>query len=85
MKRSKFTEEQILFALRQADAGQPVGDVCRQMGVGEATCYVWKKRYGNLGLLEVRELRQLRDVNARLKRLVADPRLDRQILQEVVN
>lgn len=56
MKRLKFTEEQILFALKQADAGQPVGDVCRQKGVSEATFYVWKKRYGNLGLLEVREL-----------------------------
>jgi len=84
MKKSKFTEEQILFALKQAEAGQPVGDVCRQMGVSEATFYVWKKRYGNLGLLEVRELRQLRDENARLKRLVADLTLDRDILQEVV-
>ena len=84
MKRSKFTEEQILFALTQADSGQPVGDVCRQMGVSEATFYVWKKRYGDLGLLEVRELRQLRDENARLKRLVADLTLDRHILQEVV-
>jgi len=84
MKKSKFTEEQILFALKQADAGQSVGDVCRQMGISEATLYVWKKRYGNLGLLEVRELRQLRDENARLKRLVADLTLDRHILQEVV-
>jgi len=84
MKKSKFTEEQILFALKQAEAGQPVGDVCRQMGVSEATFYVWKKRYGNLGLLKVRELRQLRDENARLKRLVADLTLDRHILQEVV-
>ena len=84
MKKSKFTEEQILFALKQAEAGQPVGDVCRQMGVSEATFYLWKKRYGNLGLLEVRELRQLRDENARLKRLVADLTLDRHILQEVV-
>ena len=80
MKRSKFTEEQILFALKQADSGQPVGDVCRQMGISEATFYVWKKRYGDLGLLEVRELRQLRDENARLKRLVADLTLDRHIL-----
>ena len=83
MKRSKFTEEQILFALKEADAGQPVGDVCRQMGISEATFYVWKKRYGNLGLLEVRELRQPRDENARLKRLVADLTLDRDILQDV--
>jgi putative transposase len=84
MKKSKFTEEQILFALKQADAGQPVGDVCRQMGISEATYYIWKKRYANLGLLEVRELRQLRDENARLKRLVAELTLDRHILQEVV-
>ena len=84
MKKSKFTEEQSLFALKQADAGQPVGDVCRQMGISEATFYVWKKRYGNLGLLEVRELRQLRDENARLKRLVADLKLGRHSLQEVV-
>ena len=50
MKKSKFAEEQILFALKQADVGQPVGDVCRQMGISEATFYVWKKRYGNLVL-----------------------------------
>ena len=83
MERSRFTEEQILFALKQVTAGQPVADVCRQMGISEATFYVWKKRYGNLGLLEIRELRQLRDENARLKRLVADLTLDRHILQEV--
>jgi putative transposase len=82
-KRSKFTEEQILFALKHADARQPVGHVCRQLGISEATFYVWKKRDGNLGLLEVRELRQLRDDNARLKRLVADLTMDRYILQEV--
>ena len=84
MKKSRFTEEQILFALKQGDAGQPVADVCRQMGISEATYYNWKKRYGNLGLLEVRELRQLRDENARLKRLVADLTLDRHVLQEVI-
>ena len=64
MKMSKFREEQILFALKQADAGQPVEDVCRQMGISEAMYYIWNKRYANLGLLEVRELRQLRDENA---------------------
>ena len=84
MKRSRFTEEQILFALKQVAAGHPVADACRQMGISEATFYVWKKRYGNLGLLEIRELRQLRDENVRLKRLVADLTLDRHILQEVV-
>ena len=84
MKKSKVTEEQILFSLKQVAAGQPVADVCRQVGISEATFYVWKKRYGNLGLLEVRELRQLRDENARLKRLVADLTLDRHVLQEVI-
>jgi putative transposase len=66
MKKSRNTEEQILYALKQAEAGQAVSDVCRQMGISEATFYSWKKRYANLGLLEVRELRQLRDENARL-------------------
>ena len=84
MKKSRFTEEQILFALKQAEAGQAVSDVCRQMGVSEATFYVWKKRYANLGVLELRELRQLRDENTRLKRLVADLTLDRHVLQEVI-
>jgi len=54
MKKSRFIEQQILFALKQGDAGQPIADVCRQMGISEATYYNWKKRYGNLGLLEVR-------------------------------
>ena len=84
MKKTKFTEEQILFALKQGSAGQPVADICRQMGISEATYYVWKKRYADMGLLEVRELRQLRDENARLKRLVADLTLDRHVLQEVI-
>jgi putative transposase len=84
MKKSRFTEEQITFALRQADSGMPVADVCRQMGISEATFYVWKKRYGNLGVTELRQMRQLQDENARLKGLVADLTLDRHILQEVI-
>jgi putative transposase len=84
MKRSRYRDEQIAYALRQAEAGTAVGDVCRQLGISEATYYVWKKRYANMGLLEVRELRQLRDENARLKRLVADLTLDRHVLQEVI-
>src|SRR5574342_202741 len=57
MKRSKFSEEQVAYALRQAEAGTPVGDVCRQLGIAEATFYVWKKRYRHLGVHEVRRVR----------------------------
>jgi putative transposase len=84
MKKSRFTEEQILYALRQVEAGTPAADICRQMGCSEASFYLWKKRYGSLGLTEIKELRQLRDENARLKRLVADLTLDKHILAEVV-
>lgn len=84
MKKSKYTEEQIAFVLRQAEAGTPVEDVCRGMGVSVATFYIWKKKYGELGASEVRRLRQLEDENARLKRLVADLTLDKNILQEVI-
>ena len=84
MKKTRFTEEQILFALKQGNAAQPVADVCGQRGISEATHYVWKKKYADMGILEVRELRQPRDENARLKRLVADLTLDRHILQEVI-
>lgn len=84
MKRSKFTEEQIAFALRQAESGTTVGEVCRKMGVSEATFYNWKKKYGGLGVSELRRLRQLEEENMRLKRMVADLSLDKQMLQEVI-
>ena len=84
MKRSKFSEEQIAYALRQAESGTQVGDVCRQLGGSEATFYVWKKKYASLGVSELRELRQLREENGKLKRLVADLSLDKHILSEVI-
>ena len=84
MKRSRFTEEQIAYALRQAEAGTPAGDVCRQLGVSEASFYVWKKKFAGLGVTELRKLRMLEEENARLKRVVADLTLDRHILQEVL-
>jgi len=71
MKKIRFTEEQITYALRQVEGGTPPADVCRQMGCSEASFYIWKKRYGSMGMTELEELR---DENARLKRLVSDAR-----------
>ena len=84
MKKSKFSEEQIAYALREVEGGRPVADVCRQMAVSEATFYIWKKKYAHLGLNELRQVRQLEDENGRLKRLVADLSLDKHILQEAL-
>ena len=80
MNRSRFTEEQIAYALRQAESGTPVADVRRQLGASEATLYVWKKKFANLGVTELRKLRMLEEENARLKRVVADLALNRHIL-----
>ena len=76
MKKSKFSEEQIATALRQ--------EVTRKLGISEATYYVWRKRYGQMAIAEIRRLRQLEDENNRLKQLVADLTLDKVILQEVL-
>ncbi len=84
MKRSKFSEEQIAYALRQVESGTPVNDVCRQLGVSQATFYIWKKKYAHLGVSELRRLRQLEDENNRLKRVVADLTLDKHILMETI-
>ena len=84
MKKSKFTEEQIAYVLRQVESGTPPADVCRQMGVSEATFYLWKKKYAHLGVSELRQLRSLEDENGRLKRLVADLSLDKHILSEAL-
>ena len=84
MPKKGHSEEQILRALRQAEAGGTVREICREHGISDATFYIWKKKYSNLGLSELRELRQLRDENGKLKRLVADLSLDRHILQEIV-
>ena len=84
MKRSKFTEEQIALALRQADTGTRVQEICRQLGISQATFYAWRKKYGGLGVADPRRLKQLEHENARLQQLVADLSLDKEMLQEVL-
>ena len=84
MKKSKFTEEQIAYALRQVEAGTPPADVCRQVCVSEATFYIWKRKYAHLGVSELRKLRSLEEENARLKRVVADLTLDKHMLAEAL-
>jgi putative transposase len=85
MKKSKFTEEQIALALRQAETGTRVAEVCRKMGISEMTFYRCKRKYGGLGVSELRRLRQLEEENRRLKRMVADLSLDKQMLQDVLS
>ena len=77
-------ESQIVFALKQAETGTKVDEVCRKLGISEATFYNWMKKYGGLGKSELRELRQLKEENAQLKKLVADLSLDKQMLQDVI-
>ena len=84
MKKSRFSDEQIAHALRQSEAGTPVAEITRKLGVSEATFYAWKKKFGSMGTAEIRELRQLREENAKLKRLVADLSLDKTMLQDVI-
>lgn len=84
MRKSTFTEEQIAYALRQAEAGIPVLEVCRKLGISEQTFYQWKKKFAGMGVAELRRLRQLEEENRQLKQLVADLMLDRYMLQEVI-
>ncbi|QTY24790.1 transposase [Ralstonia solanacearum] len=85
MKTSKFTEAQIAFPLKQAELGTKVEEVCRKLGISEATFYNWKKKYGGVGPSELRRMRQLEEENAKLKRLVADLSLDKAMLQDVLS
>jgi putative transposase len=82
MKRSKFTTDQIVFALRQAEAGLGVEETCRKLGVSQARFFRWKSKYGELGTPEVRRLRFLEEENQKLKQLVADLSLDKEMLQD---
>jgi putative transposase len=85
MGRKHHTPEQIAAALRQLDSGIPAVELCRRLGVHESTMSTWKRRYGSLGTPEIRELRQLREENTRLKKLVADLALDKTMLQDVIS
>lgn len=84
MPKKKFSDEQIAFALRQADGGTAVGEICRKMNIAEATFYRWKKVYSGMGVSEIRRLKLLEDENTKLKRLVADLTLDKTMLQDVL-
>jgi len=79
-QNTRFTEEQKAFALRQAESGVPTEEITRKMGISEAAFYRWKKKFGGLGVAEIRRLKQLEEENRRLKNLVADLTLDKQIL-----
>lgn len=85
MNKSKYTEEQIAFALRQAELGTPVADVCRKLGVSEQTFYRWKSKYGGMLPSDMKRLKQLEEENAKLKKLVADLSLDKLMLQDVIS
>ena len=82
MRTSKFSEEQIVQAPRQAEAGTPVVDICRKLEITETTFYRWKRKFHGLGVSELRELKLLRDENRKLKQVVADLTLDKAILRE---
>ena len=84
MKSSRYSPEQVAFAMRQAESGTPVPEICRKMGIAEQTFYRWKKKYVGMGVAEVRKLRILEEENRKLKQLVADLSLDKQMLQDVL-
>ena len=84
MPKKGHSEEQIVTALRQAEGGEKVADLCRKLAISQATFYAWKKQYAGMGVQELRELRQLREENARLKRLVAERDLELDAMKEVL-
>jgi putative transposase len=85
MRKGRYTEEQIVYALRQVEQGAPLTQICRRMGVSPTTFYVWKKRFAGMGVADVRKTKQLEDEVRRLKQLVADLSLDKQMLQEALS
>ena len=84
MKRRRFTEEQIAYALRQAESGKTAAEICRELGVSQNTFYRWRRKFDGMGIAELRRLKQLEKENKRLKVLVADLTLDKHMLKEVI-
>ena len=84
MKKSQFTEEQMVYALHEGEAGTPVAEICRKLGVSEQTFYRWKKKFVGMGIAELCRLKQLEEENRRLKQLGADLSLDKHMLQAVI-
>jgi putative transposase len=85
MKRARFSEEQIIGVLKEAEAGAKISELCRQHGISDATFYTWRSKYGGLEISEMRRLRQLEEENRRLKSIVADQALDLRALKEVLS
>lgn len=83
--KKRYTEQQIAFALKQAEYGTSVDEITRKMGISDATFYNWKKKYSGLGISELRKLRQLEEENSKLKQLVADLSLDKKMLQDILS
>jgi putative transposase len=83
--KKRFTEEQIAYALKRHDTGTPAAEICRELGVSDASFYKWKAKYAGMGLTELRKLKAMEEENRQLKKLVADLSLDKQILQDVLS
>lgn len=84
MKKSRFTEEQITYALKQAEGGEPISDICRKLGVSQNSFYQWRRKYQGMGVTELRRMRATEEENRKLKRIVADLTLDKHMLQELI-